>query len=89
MIEQAPKYKEDPNTISLMVELQMNGIIKSIQDEYLYWDKIKYKSKKYSPSELWNAVKLHRLIKSNTISFGKYSFSFVITDYMQRALILE
>lgn len=88
MIEQAPKYKEDKNTISLMVELQMNGIMKSIQDEYLYWDKIKYKSKNHSPNELWNAVKLHRILKANKVSFGNHSFSFIVTDFMQRALHL-
>lgn len=88
MIEQAPKYKEDKNTISLMVELQMNGIMKSIQDEYLYWDKVKYKSKKYSITELWNAVKLHRILKAKKVNFGNYSFSFIVTDFMQRALHL-
>ncbi len=69
-----------------MVELQTNGLLKNIQDEYLYWDKVKYKSKKYSSNELWNAVKLHRFLKANRINFGKHSFSFVVTDFMQRAL---
>jgi len=88
MIEKAPQYKEDKKTISLMVELQMNGVMKNIQDEYLYWDKVKYKykSKKYSSNELWNAVKLHRLLKGNRINFSKHSFSYTVTDFMQRAL---
>jgi len=86
MIEQPPVYKENKTTIPLMVELQFNGILKSIQDEYLYWDKVKYKSKNYNPEELWNAVKLHRLLKGNTCKFGIYKFHFVVTDYMQRAL---
>jgi len=86
LIESAPKYKEEKNTISLVVELQMNGIMKSIQDEYLYWDKVKYKSKKYSPDELWNAVKFYRMLKGNKVNFGNHSFSFVVTDFMQRAL---
>ena len=86
MIEKAPKHSKEDNTIPLMVKLQFDGILKSIQDEYLYWDKIKYKSKDYQPDELWNAVKFHRYLKSNTIKFGKYNFSYVITDYMQRAL---
>jgi Fic family protein len=86
MIEQAPKYKEEKDTISLMVELQSNGILKSIQDEYLYWDKVKYKSKKYSANKLWNAVKLDRILKANRVKFGNYSFSFIVTDFMQRAL---
>jgi len=86
MIEQPPAYKENKTTIPLMVELQFNGILKSIQDEYLYWDKVKYKSTNYNPEELWNAVKLHRLLKGNTSKFGKYKFHFVVTDYMLRAL---
>jgi len=88
MIEKTPSYKKtkQEDTISLMVEIQTNGILKNIQDEYLYWDKIKYKSKNNSPEELWNAVKLHRILKSSKVHFGKYAFSFVITDFMQRAL---
>jgi Fic family protein len=88
MIESAPQYNQDDNTISLMVELQFNGILKTIQDDCLYWDRVKYKSKNINPIELWNAVKLHRKLKSNTVSFGKYRFMYVVTDYMQRALHL-
>lgn len=86
MIEKAPKHSREDKTIPLMVKLQFDGILKSIQDDYLYWDKIKYKSKHYQPEELWNAIKFHRYLKSTTIKFGKYNFSYVITDYMQRAL---
>lgn len=86
MIEKAPKQSIEDKTIPLMVKLQFDGILKSIQDDYLYWDKIKYKSKDYQPEELWNAIKFHRYLKSTTIKFGKYDFSYVITDYMQRTL---
>jgi len=88
MIEQPPNYKQDDSTISLMVELQIKGILKNIQDDYLYWDKVKYKSKGNTPEDLWNAVKLHRLINSSNIKFGEHKFQFMITDYMQRALHL-
>jgi len=86
MLEKAPTHKQEPSTINLLVKLQQNGILKEIQDDYLYWDKIKYKSKEYSPQKLWNAVKLHRFIKGNRVKFGKQDFSFVITDYIQRGL---
>ncbi len=86
MIEIAPKHKKENKLIPLLVKLQFDGILKPIQDDYLYWDKVKYKSKGYQPGELWNAIKFHRYLKSTTITFGKYSFSYVITDYMQRAL---
>jgi Fic family protein len=86
MIEKAPNHSREDKTIPLMVKLQSDGILKSIQDDYLYWDKIKYKAKDYQPEELWNAIKFHRYLKSTTIKFGKYNFSYVITDFMQRAL---
>jgi len=86
MIEKAPNHSREDKTIPLMVKLQFDGILKSIQDDYLYWDKIKYKSKDYQPNELWNAIKFHRYLKSNSIKFGRYNFSYVITDYMQRTL---
>ncbi|HBL76155.1 MAG: cell filamentation protein Fic [Bacteroidetes bacterium GWF2_42_66] len=86
MIEKPPKQKQDDGTFSLMVKLQFEGTLKNIQDEYLYWDKIKYKIKDNKPEEFWNAIKLYRMIKSNTVTFGKYNFRYMITDYMQRAL---
>lgn len=86
MIESAPSYKQDDSIISLMVSLQLNGTLKAIQDEYLNWDKVKYKSKDINPVDLWNAVKLHRKIKSNAVTFGQYRFFYVVTDYLQRAL---
>ncbi len=89
MIEKAPKYNaKNKNTIELMVKLQSTGELKKIQNDYLYWDKVKYKAKDDSPEALWNAIKLDRLLKSKHIYFGKNSFSFVTTDFIQRALHL-
>ncbi|PCE65927.1 Fic family protein [Sediminicola luteus] len=86
MIEKAPSYQEEDDTISIMVDIQLDGVLKTIQDEYLYWDKVKYREAKYPPNKLWNAVKFHRRINANRILFGRHSFSFVVTDYMLRAL---
>lgn len=86
MLETPPKYKKDNNTIALMVKLQLDGTLKNIQDNYLYWDKIKYKARDCTPEELWDAIKLHRYIRSTPIQFGKTTFSFMVTDYIQRAL---
>ena len=88
MIEKPPECNTSEDAIPLMVELQSNGLLKSIQDDYLYWDKVKYKSRKYPSDELWNAIKLHRKLNSKRINFGSYLFLFVITDFMQRALHL-
>jgi len=86
MIEKAPAYTKDDKTTTILEKLQSDGILKNIQDDYLYWDKIKYITKDYTPEEVWNAVKFQRLIKNNTIKFGKYNFHFGTTDYMLHAL---
>ena len=86
MTEQAPLPENDDQTISLLVKFQMSGILQKIQDDYLYWDKIKYRAKDASPKELWGAVKLDRLIKSKSVGFGTSQFQYVITDYIQKSL---
>ncbi len=69
-----------------MVEIQNNGVLKKIQDAYLYWDKVKYQPVTYDKKALWNAIKLHRKINATTVHFANYSFSFMLTDYIQRML---
>jgi len=86
MIEQPPEYKHEDGTISLIVKTQMNGLLKKIQDDYLYWDKIKYLTNESEPTQLWCAVKLYRKLNSTKVAFGKYNFQFVTTDYIQSAL---
>jgi Fic family protein len=86
MIEQAPETKKDDNTIPLMVKIESDGSLKKIQDDYLYWDKIKYKAKICTPIELWSAVKFFRYLRGKQIRFGKHEFRYVITDFMLRAL---
>lgn len=86
MLENAPKYIREIDSVPLMVQLQTNGILKKIQDKYLYWNKVKYKHEENTSEEIWNAVKLFRHIRSTKIYFGKYTFSYMTTDYIQRAL---
>jgi Fic family protein len=89
MIEKAPKFKNNSKSIKLMVDLQNKELLKKIQDDYLYWDKIKYKAKEnISAVDLWNAVKMQRYLKSKSISFGKYDFNYTLTDFIERALHL-
>lgn len=87
MIEKAPKFKNTNKSLNLMLEIQNTELLKKIQDDYLYWDKIKYKAKKnLSADDLWNAVKMQRYLKSKSISFGKYDFNYFLTDFIERAL---
>ncbi len=87
MIESPPPIKMyDEKIIDLYAKLKSSGELKEINDEYLYWDKIKYKAKAATPQEYWNAVKLSRSLNSQTITFGSNSFQFVTTDFVQRLL---
>jgi Fic family protein len=62
-------------------------LYKKIEDEYLYWDKVKYLTPKgVDPQLFWGAVKMKRQMQLQTIRFGKYTFSFMITPLMQSLL---
>ncbi|WP_454059257.1 Fic family protein [Elizabethkingia ursingii] len=89
MIEKPPTINSaDSDIIRLSVQLQMSGEMKTIQDDYLFWDKVKYKTTIENKQEVWAAVKFQRKISSKYISFGKYKFSYPTTDYLQRTLHL-
>lgn len=89
MIEPAPSI--NPNDllktgVKHLLELQSSELVKSINSEYLYWDKVKYKKTTLTPLELWTAVKFSRLLQRQNISFGKYLFSYTSTDYVLKML---
>ena len=86
MIEQAPKFNQDPEAVNLMIKIQNSELLKKIQDNYLYWDKVKYQKSDYDSIDLWSAVKFHRLLNSSKLRFGQYDFSYTLTDFMQRGL---
>jgi len=90
MIEQIPKFSKEEilENLKLYLDIYSSDLLKSINNEYLYWDKVKYKSKKYKPEEFWGAVKFSRLSKRLLVPFGTYNFYYVITDYIQKSLHL-
>jgi Fic family protein len=58
--------------------------IQNINSEYPYWDKVKYiqTKERLSPKQLWFAIKLIRQLNRTFLEFGKYKFSFTVTDEM-------
>lgn len=86
MLEHAPISKYDTSTIDLLNQLTLSGELKEINDDYLYWDKVKYKTKSIEPEQYWNAVKLSRSFNKQNILFGTYQFNFNVTDYILRLL---
>jgi len=58
-----------------------------IDDDYMYWDKVKYNAPNgVKPEILWHAVKLKRSANVIRIQFGRYIFQFTITSRMQSML---
>lgn len=63
--------------------------IKEINNAYLYWDKVKYKKlSTLTAEQIWSNVKLTRHINYKKLSFGKNTFHYFITDYIQKSLHL-
>ncbi|MGE4433399.1 MAG: Fic family protein [Bacteroidales bacterium] len=89
MIESAPQFERTEilsKGVQLYSILQSDDVLKSINNDYLYWDKVKYKKTSHSPEELWCAVKLSRLLISKEVKFGNYLFTYATTDYVQESL---
>ncbi len=85
MIEIPPKIKTEnlSEAFKFLGNPSFAPLFRKIEYKYLYWDKVKYLApKQISPENLWHAVKLTRMLKMNTLSFGKYKFQFTITERM-------
>jgi Fic family protein len=89
MLEPAPNLKpEELLKIGMkhLHEINSNELYKTINNEYLYWDKVKYKKTTLLPEELWYTVKFSRLLKKQFVNFGKFIFAFTNTDYVLKML---
>ncbi len=64
------------------VKLAFTSEVQNINAQYPYWDKVKYIQTKNSVDDrlLWFALKLLRKLNRTIVSFGKYKFSFMMTD---------
>lgn len=85
MIEKTPELtkKDFAEAMKLLTDKNTMPLLKRISSEYYYWDKVKYLAPKgISGTALWHAVKLQRMLNSKQISFGRYTFSFTVTDHM-------
>ena len=90
MVEIAPivKINQNPDAvINLVTDPKLRDLYKKVDDEYLYWDKIKHLVPKgIDAVNFWGAVKMRRQMQMQTIKFGNYTFSFAITPFMQSLL---
>ena len=91
MIEQPPPFTQEDLARVLFDPSQSNNedlkaLIDKINDEYEYWDTVKYKKRPDdcpSAQDLWTRVKASR-IPSSIYTWEKYGVSFSLTNKMQR-----
>lgn len=77
------KEQDDDGSLS-----QLLSCIDKCNKDYLYWDKVKYQKtpEGISNEKLWTSLKGFRFLSSQRISFGKYNFSYFITNHFQELL---
>lgn len=70
-----------------LADTQYNALFDKINNEYLYWDKVKYRVPANVDSAVfWHALKVKRNQTAKMLKFGNRVFKFSITDRMQELL---
>lgn len=90
MMEKAPVVSQK-DLIKAFYELrqnkELNDFIVALNQDYEYWNKIKYRKNPFgkSPVELWALVKVQRFVSMVSVNkWDKYDLHFSLTDRMQR-----
>lgn len=87
MIEAAPKMNSEltAKAIALLEKSTINSLVNEINESYLYWSEVKYKTlpEGLLPMELWACVKLSRMLQRVSV-WNKYGISFTMTNQIQR-----
>lgn len=91
-IERAPDWFKSKIIVEAVNELTTNSEFKAavnkINDQYLYWDKVKYQQDFgiNNHAVLWAAVKQARNFQSQLVQFGPYRFTYNLTGFIQKKL---
>jgi Fic family protein len=90
-IEKAPNWFDDKiynEALNIRAEFDLNDLVQSINNDYLYWDKVKYKKtlNNIEPRIIWTIVKLSRILTAKNIKIGNNNFKYNVTDYIQKGL---
>ena len=87
MIENTPIFTVTKETFDLLLDNDLKPLFNKINTEYLYWDKVKYLAPKgVRPEDLWAAVKIIRNSNMKRVQLKDLTFSFMITEQMQKTL---
>ena len=87
MIENTPIFNVTKEAFDLLLDNDLKPLFNKINTEYLYWDKVKYLAPKgVRPEDLWAAVKIIRNSNMKRVQLKDLTFSFMITEQMQKTL---
>lgn len=89
MIVPAPNIsdKNIKEAITILTSPEYNQVLTKIDDEYMYWDRVRYMIPKgIEPGVFWHAIKLKRNMNRMDISFSTLRFHFTVTGKMQQML---
>ena len=88
-IEKPPVTQLKPNRVFNLISIgEIQDIIYSVNEKYLYWDKVKYQKlpADVSNEEFWGILKSTRDFQKRRIKFGKYVFGFWSPPALQKQL---
>ena len=75
MIEEAPKNPLTSKVVEILMSEEYSAAVSKMNDEYYYWDKVKYHAPEGIEAEdFWNVVKYSRRIEAKTFSFSACTF---------------
>ncbi|MBW1297042.1 Fic family protein [Aquimarina litoralis] len=90
MIEKAPKIVFNEDLLRIIKFIQSQGklkVLKKIEENYLYWDKIKYLNDvNFDSKKLWMATKSIRKIQAIQAKIHDIYYEFNITKHLQQKL---
>ncbi len=87
MVEECPIQFDMTNILRIFLNKDNSAIISKINDEYYYWDKLKYLVPKgITPEDFWAAIKYLRKSNYKEYSFYTCKLSLFETNKMQEIL---
>lgn len=87
MLEKAPKAEASGRIASFLVTPEYTEAIKKANDDYLYWDKVKYHVPEgVRPEDFWSAIKLSRYLQARFLGFPCCSVRYNETPVIREAL---
>jgi len=90
LLEDAPDWKNETHLTEAVSRVSQDpdlAIIREINNEYFYWDKLKYRvPENWTAQTLWSAVKWSRTSQYKRAAIGTYVLKYYVSDSMLERL---